>query len=197
MKFKSFIIAFTLLIQGCSTFYKQQSPAPVYGDSQASEPYLIPSEENDSTKNSSKPVRIIGNIRYPENKNQHYPYKPTVSHIPVDTQLVVNPLSFAIKSLVLEAERNSQKGDYESAVSIIERALRIESRNPTLTYKLAKLRLQQSKPRLAEDLAKKAALLSAQDRILKRQSWLLISEARKQQNNLYGAKEAKLKADNI
>ncbi|KAF3976905.1 MAG: hypothetical protein HFP77_10035 [Methylococcales symbiont of Iophon sp. n. MRB-2018] len=194
MKIKSFIIASTLLIQGCGTFYKQQSPAPVYSDPQASKPYLIPSEKNDSTKNSSKAVE---NIRHPENKKQPYQYKPTVSHIPADTQPVVKPLSLAIKSLVLEAERNSQKGDYESAVSTIERALRIESRNPTLTYKLAKLRLQQSKPRLAENLAKKAALLSAQDRILKKQSWLLISEARRQQNNLYGAKEAKLKADNL
>jgi hypothetical protein len=82
-------------------------------------------------------------------------------------------------------------------VATIERALRIDARNPRLTYKLAALRLKQSKPRLAEDLAKKAALLSAGDKVLKKQSWLLISEARRQQNNHYGAKEARLKADNI
>jgi outer membrane PBP1 activator LpoA protein len=197
MKINLILILSALLLPSCSTFNRQQSPAPIYGGSQATNPYYVPSEDVDHTKGNSKSVRIIENIRYPVQKNQSFQYKPTVSHIPVDTPLPVKPLSPAIKSLILEAERNTQKGDYDSAVSTIERALRIESRNPRLTYKLAALRLQQSKPRLAEDLARKAALLSAQDKTLKRQSWLLISEARKQQNNFYGAKEAKLKADNI
>ncbi|NOR68975.1 MAG: hypothetical protein GQ532_04655, partial [Methylomarinum sp.] len=119
------------------------------------------------------------------------------SSINHDTQVVKKTLSPAIVALMSEADRNSKAGQLDSAVATIERALRIDARNPILTYKLAVLRLKQSKPRLAEDLAKKAALLAGKDKNLKKQSWLLISEARRQQNNLYGAKEAKLKANSF
>lgn len=106
-------------------------------------------------------------------------------------------LSPAVLALVTEADNSSKSGDLGSAVVTIERALRIDSRNPFLTYKLAALRLQQSKPRLAENLARKSALLSGNNKLLKKQAWLLISEARKQQENYLGAKEAELKANKI
>ena len=124
-------------------------------------------------------------------------FKPFQQLPPIKKVSTEKPLSPAVLALVNEADRNGQAGDLESAVSTLERALRISPRNPRLTYKLAKLRLRQSKPRLAEDLAKKAALLSASNKRLKKQSWLLIGEARKQQKNFYGAKEARLKADKI
>ncbi len=182
-----FSILISLILHGCSEFYTYQSPAPLYKKTQASNPYI------DSSEN---PPRHLASIEKTV-QGQGFPHKITKSTLPVDKLPAVKPLSPAIISLVIEAEKNSQAGDFESAVSTIERALRIESRNPILTYKLAQIRLKQSKPRLAEDLAKKAALLSAQNKSLRRQSWLLISEARKQQNNFYGAKEAKIRADNI
>ncbi|MEI7997574.1 MAG: tetratricopeptide repeat protein, partial [Methylococcaceae bacterium] len=76
-----------------------------------------------------------------------------------------------------------------------ERAIRIEPRNATLYYKLALLRLKQSKPRLAEDLAKKAALLASDDTQLKKHSWILVARAREMQGDLKGGKEARAKAD--
>ena len=118
---------------------------------------------------------------------------------PIDSKPQFSPpiMSPAVVALISESDRNSRAGDLESAGAVLERALRIDPRNPTLTYKLAELRVQQSKPRLAEDLAKKAALLAAGDVALKRKSWLLISEARRMQQNYHGAKEAKLKADSF
>ena len=80
---------------------------------------------------------------------------------------------------------------------ITERALRIDSRNPIITYKLALLRLKQNKPQLAEDLAGKAALLAGSDLEMKRKSWLLIAEARQNQQNFQGAKDAKNKAESF
>lgn len=105
------------------------------------------------------------------------------------------PLSPAVDSLVLAANQNSSKGDIESATSTIERAIRIEPRNPTLLYKLAVLRLKQSKPGLAEDLARKSALLASNNTQLKKHSWLLIAKAREMRNNFQGAKEARAKAN--
>jgi hypothetical protein len=104
------------------------------------------------------------------------------------------PLSPAVNALALASNQNSQSGNMEAATATIERAIRIEPRNATLYYKLALLRLKQSKPRLAEDLAKKAALLASNDKQLKKHSWLLVARAREMQGDLKGGKEARAKA---
>jgi Tfp pilus assembly protein PilF len=98
-------------------------------------------------------------------------------------------------ALVIAANQNTQKGDIQSATTTIERAIRIEPRNATLYYQLAVLRLKESKPTLAEDLAKKCLLLASNDTRLKKHSWLLIAEAREMQKDFDGSKEAKDKAD--
>ena len=69
------------------------------------------------------------------------------------------PLSPAVSALALSAAQNSKSGNIESATTTIERAIRIEPRNATLYYKLALLKLKQSKPRLAEDLANAIKIL--------------------------------------
>jgi len=107
------------------------------------------------------------------------------------------PLSPVVGALVSAANQNSKAGDLDSAAASIERAIRIEPRNATLLYKLAVLRLQQSKPRLAEDLAKKSALLAASNNTLKKHCWLLIAHARELQQDFAGAKEARIKADSF
>lgn len=103
----------------------------------------------------------------------------------------------AVVALLTDADRSRSAGDLDAAVMAMERALRIDSRNPTLTYKLAQLRIKQNKPQLAEELAGKAALLAGSDLDLKRKSWMLIAEARRMQQNLQGAKEAKIKAESF
>jgi len=180
-----FLLTFlAVLLNGCTTY---QAPAPIYGTN----PYenqpidTIKRQQQDNTNNRAS------------YKKKELQVDTVTSRLKTDSPSIVKPMSPAVLALVTEANRNSKAGDLESAVATIERALRIDARNPRLTYKLAALRLKQSKPRLAEDLAKKAALLSAGDKVLKRQSWLLISEARRRQNNHYGAKEARLKADSI
>jgi len=179
-----------VFLNACGGFYGYQPPAPIYGEGKRTNPYKvypIPTKSVESQgvvsipKTEKKELSIIKNsLVYPEKK--------------IVIKRVAPPV---ILALVAEADRSSRAGDLESAVSTIERALRIDARNPALTYKLAKLRFKQSKPRLAENLAKKAALLSVNDRKIKKQSWLLISEARRRQNNYLGAKEAKQKAGSL
>ncbi len=113
---------------------------------------------------------------------------------PIETTVALSP---AVGALVSAAKQNTKAGDLESAAASIERAIRIEPRNATLFYKLALLRLDQSKPRLAEDLAKKSALLAAADNTLKKHCWLLIAHAREIQKDFAGAKEARAKADSF
>lgn len=192
MKKKLFVLGMaSFLLNGCSEFYGYQPPAPVYGRSQGTNPY-----QNQSDPLISHPIdndRQRSSKQVPESKE--LPAKIDDSSVYKEPLIVRKTSSPAVLALLSEADRSTRAGDLESAVVTIERALRIDSRNPELTYKLAMLRLKQSKPRLAEDLAKKAAMLAANDNALKKRSWLLISEARRQQKNYYGAKEAKLKAD--
>lgn len=117
--------------------------------------------------------------------------------IAIEDAAIPSGTSPAVIALLTEADRNRASGDLDAAVVVMERALRIDSRNPTLTYKLAQLRIKQNKPQLAEELAGKAALLAGGDLDLKRKSWLLIAEARQMQQNYQGAKEAKAKAESF
>lgn len=110
--------------------------------------------------------------------------------IPEDT-------SPAVLALLSDADRSRDAGDLDAAVIAMERALRIDSRNPSLTYKLAQLRIKQNKPQLAEEMAGKAALLAGGNLELKRKSWMMIAEARRMQQNIQGAKEAKAKAESF
>ncbi|MEI7840084.1 MAG: hypothetical protein WCJ11_06245 [Methylococcaceae bacterium] len=103
----------------------------------------------------------------------------------------------AVSALVTAANQSSKSGDVESAAATIERAIRIEPRNAELLYKLAVLRLKQSKPVLAEDLAKKSALLAGKDNTLKKNCWLLIAHAKEMQGDSAGANEARAKAGGI
>ena len=107
------------------------------------------------------------------------------------------PLSPAVTQLASAANQSTKAGNIEAATTTLERAIRIEPRNATLYYKLALLKLKQSKPRLAEDLAKKAALLASNDANMKKHSWLLIARARELQGDTNGSQEAKAKSDSF
>jgi hypothetical protein len=124
------------------------------------------------------------------------PVPPALSIVTEDAGIPAGT-SPAIVALLTDADRSRNKGDLDGSVLVMERALRLDPRNPTLTYKLAQIRLAQSKPQLAEELAGKAALLAGSNLDLKRKSWLLIADARQKQNNYKGAKEAKAKAESF
>jgi len=125
-----------------------------------------------------------------------YPYKASAVNKNTDYSTYDKPLTPAVVALLSKADQSYKAGEYDQAVSTIERALRIEPRNARLVYKLAAVRLRQKKAKLAENLAKKAALLAGNNTLIKRRAWLLIAEARRMQGNLFVAKEAKTKAEN-
>ena len=97
----------------------------------------------------------------------------------------------AVIALVAEADQNGKIGNFNTAVLVMERALRIDPRNPFITYKLAQIRFKQNKIQLAEELAGKAALLAGGNLELKRKSMRLAAEAKKMQRYAPGIKDAK------
>jgi Tfp pilus assembly protein PilF len=102
--------------------------------------------------------------------------------------------STAIVSLINQAAQYRSSGDFAAASTSLERALRIEPRNPQLWYQLAQVRIDQQQYRQAENLAQKSNTLSQNNPRLRRLNWLLISRARSLSGDQQGAENALRKA---
>jgi tetratricopeptide (TPR) repeat protein len=101
----------------------------------------------------------------------------------------------AVVDLLNQASGASSKGDLQRASVLLERAVRIEPRNPTLWNYLAKLRLHQGRLQEAINLAAKSNALAGPDSKLKAANWRIIAHARFQSGNIPGAKQAEATAD--
>ncbi|NNJ95125.1 MAG: tetratricopeptide repeat protein [Halobacteria archaeon] len=117
------------------------------------------------------------------------PTVPTPVQPPVD-----RPQPPAVVALLDTAEQQANTGDLEAAAASLERAIRIDPRNPALWYHLATVRLSQGEARAAEQLAVKSNSLSTGNKSQQARNWELIARARRAQNDTAGAKEAEQKA---
>lgn len=168
------------LFSGCTRFYSQQEPVPVHGKSGA-----VKQPTGKEKKPDQPAAATVNVIQSPVILRQQ--------EIAIQSQSQA-PSSHVVVALLADAETSYQQGNFDGSVATIERALRIEPRNALLLYKLARIRLQQGQPELAENLAKKSALLAEGNAQLKKKNWLLIAEAREQNNNHTGADAARTKA---
>ena len=75
--------------------------------------------------------------------------------------------SKAVLALESRAAHQMSQGDWNGAVASLERALRIEPRNPRLWNRLAQVRLQQGQTRLAASLAARSNALPGVDQALR------------------------------
>lgn len=85
----------------------------------------------------------------------------------------------AVATLLTKVEQHAQQGEWERAAALLERALRIEPRNAQLWHRLAKVRLQQGRYGMAENLAEKSNALAGDNTGLKRRNAELIDTARR------------------
>lgn len=100
----------------------------------------------------------------------------------------------AVVALQTDIEENLKTGSYAEAAASLERAIRIQPKNPELWHVLADVRLKQQQPGLAEDLAKKSNLLAKGNLELIRSNWTVIAESRRLKGDSAGASEAMDKA---
>ncbi len=89
------------------------------------------------------------------------------------------PVSSASQALLTQSRSHQVAGDYGLAAASIERALRIEPRQPVLWLELGKIRLKEADYAQAESMGRKALSLSAGDAALSAQAEQLIATARK------------------
>lgn len=95
----------------------------------------------------------------------------------------------AVVALADSAGRAMSAGHPESAAASLERALRLEPRNPRLWYRLARVRLAQHRDEDAESLASKAVSLSG-DAALAAAAWRVVAAARRARGDIAGARDA-------
>ncbi len=101
----------------------------------------------------------------------------------------------AVVALLNKAQSQAAAGQMDAAGANLERALRIEPRNPALWQELARVRLEQGQYRQAENLAAKSNALSGGNRYLLAENWRIIGEARSRRGDLQGARAAFEKAE--
>ncbi|MBA2591679.1 MAG: tetratricopeptide repeat protein [Gammaproteobacteria bacterium] len=96
--------------------------------------------------------------------------------------------------LLTRAQALANAGKPAEAAATLERAIRIEPRNPWLWHRLAVLRLQEGQHSLAVELAKKSNVLARGNRRLVAGNWLLIGKARAGLRDAEGAARARARA---
>ena len=96
----------------------------------------------------------------------------------------------AVLSLVQNARADSGAGRLANAGATLERALRIEPRNPRLWQELARVRLKQGEFAQAESVAVRSNSWAGADAALRAENWRLIAESREARGDTVGARDA-------
>ena len=103
--------------------------------------------------------------------------------------------SNAVIALAEAARADGDGGNFTKAAAALERALRIEPRNPRLWHELAQLKLKEGDYAQATNMAARSNTWAGTDKMLRAANWRLIGEARRSLGDETGARAAFDKAD--
>jgi tetratricopeptide (TPR) repeat protein len=103
----------------------------------------------------------------------------------------------AVLALVDQAHAEAADHRLQSAIGSLERALRIEPRNPFLWQELARQHLAQGDYNQAESLAARSNSWAGSNRQLRAANWRLIRDARLARGDTAGAQEAEDRAHQL
>lgn len=114
----------------------------------------------------------------------------TIENFPsAKESLPATETSSAVKSLMIRARADLAIGRTQSAVSKLERGLRIESQNPNIWHLLAKAQYEQSNHQQSISMAKKSIRYTSDEGLIA-QNWELIKKAGKKADDPIAIKEA-------
>ena len=123
---------------------------------------------------------------------------PTETPAPAPSTPVVPPVvrpatreSTAVASLMDSARADTAAGRLSNAAATLERALRIEPRNPRLWSELSRIRFQQRDYAQAESTALRSESWAGKDNLLRADNWRLIAAAREARGDSTGAQQAR------
>jgi predicted Zn-dependent protease len=103
----------------------------------------------------------------------------------------------AVLSLYRKAQEALAAGHPDQADALLDRARRIEPRNPFLLQAIANAKLKLNQPDQAEEFANHSTELARGNPYVERGNWLLIATARQMRGNPNGAVQAQNRADEI
>lgn len=162
-----FVSALLILAAGCSSAPTQPAVKPTLPD---------------MTEQEEKPPEGIS--------PQAVPPEAGGANIIVPEPKPVMSGNRAVIALLDRAQFENEAGRRGAAGTSLERALRIEPRNPWLWHELAQLRLTQGQYLQAISLAKKSISFARDERRLQAMNWHLIGNARVAQGDSTGAEDA-------
>lgn len=96
----------------------------------------------------------------------------------------------AVVSLLNQAQAESDAGKHDAAGASLERALRIEPRNPWVWQELAQVRLAEGQYDKAISLARKSNSFAGKKHRVQAENWQVIGKARVAQGDSVGADQA-------
>ncbi|MBI5612862.1 MAG: hypothetical protein HY942_07345 [Gammaproteobacteria bacterium] len=123
------------------------------------------------------------------------PFTPTTP----EEELARTPVSRnnAVVALADAARADVAAEKYPGAASALERALRIEPRNPRLWHELGRIKLHEGDYRQAAGMAARSNTWAGENKMLRAANWRLIGEAKRADGDEAGARAAFGKADTL
>src|SRR5207244_10154057 len=118
------------------------------------------------------------------------PPAPAPAPLPSPSAKPAPPETVAVAGLMRSARADTAAGRLANAAASLERALRIEPRNPRLWHELAGVRLKQGDYAQAESTAARSNSWAGADNALRAENWRLIAHAREARGDAEGAKGA-------
>jgi hypothetical protein len=106
-------------------------------------------------------------------------------------------LSAATRSLVTQATAQRKSRNFVQAAATLERALRIEPKNPLLWIEYGQLRMDENNYTQAESMGRKALASATGDLRTQSKAWLLIAESYKARNRNGEAQQAYERANTL
>lgn len=167
-----------LLIAGCTT--QPRHPVPVEDRTLPDQRSASEIDHNVKTYPAPAPESVPVPIPLPEQTGVEPSVQTTVEQ-------TTGP---AVVALLDDADQYAASGKQDQAVASLERALRIEPKNPVLWNRLSRIRLQQGKWDQAIALATKSNVLAAGNSSLQSNNWLVIAKAKEALGDTAGAAKA-------
>lgn len=86
-------------------------------------------------------------------------------------------------ALLQQTQRAVNEGNLDEAIAYVERAIRMNPRDPELWLRLAELQLSADHPASAAQVARKAIALAGSETEVQRKAWLVVADASERQGD--------------
>ncbi len=186
---RTLLLLAVVTLGACSLMRPPEDAAVAVPVERPPPPPPVPTAPANSTARPFEPVTATP----PAPKAVELPATPAPALPPASTRHY--QLSPATNALVGQAQAAGAKADYLTAMSILERAVRIEPRNPLVWIEMAKIRLAAGEAAQAESVARKAVALSEGDQRTSGEAWKQVALALKAQNRNPEAAAAEARAN--